>query len=276
MRIDVRITLLATTILLMAGCTHVRDPLQDWLKAGYSARYRAPTTAENAMLAEVFARGLRGELPGDLRLLGYEAEHPGSEHALREAAPRARGWGAYVVRAGPARPLVVQAPHAESDRFTGEIAFAIYRTTQARMLALNSAHRSHPDGDQANAVDAPFAVLGREAVRACPDALVVQVHGYGAPTAARHGLDAHGLVLSNGTRAPDPDLRTVAACLVDAGFAARLYPEQAPHPGGTRNAVRAAMAAAGGGRFIHLEIGEVLRAELARDPVRTGALAACL
>ena len=276
MRIDARITLLATTILLMAGCTHVRDPLQDWLQAGYSARYRPPTSAETAMLADAFARGLRGESPGDLRLLGYEAERSGVEHALREAAPRARGWGAYVVRLGPARPLVVQAPHAESDRRTGEIAFVLYRAAQARMLALNSAHRSHPGGDQANAGGAPFAVLAREAVRASPDTLVVQVHGYGARTAARHGLDARTVVVSNGTRSPDGALRGVAACLVEAGFDARLFPEEAPYPGGTRNAVRAAMADAGGGRFVHLELGEVLRAELARDPARTVALAACL
>lgn len=276
MRTKARVTLLWAMILLMAGCTHVRDPLHDWLRIGRSEHYRAPTLAESAALSAAFARGLRGESASVWHELGYESNAFGEDHAVREAISRTRGWGGYVFRTGAARALVVQAPHADSDRRTGEIALLLYRVTGARLLALNSAHRAVDGADQANAVESPFAVLGREAARADVDALVLQVHGYGAATAQRHGLAPSGLVLSNGTHVPDLALWELAACLTDAQFDARLFPTQAPYPGGTRNAVRAAMAGAGAGRFVHVELGEALRADLVQDTARLQAFAACL
>ena len=277
MRIDARVTLLLATMLLMTGCIHGRDPLQSWLQAGRTDRYRAPSPAESAALATAFAHGLRGAGAHDWHALGHEVLAAGDEHAVREAAPRERGWGGYVFRTGAARPLVVQAPHSESDRGTGDIAFVLYRQSNARMLALNSAHRSLDAADQANVPGAPFALLGRESAHPEIDALVVQLHGFGVATATRYGLSGQSVVVSNGTRSPDPALQLLAGCLVRAGFDARLFPVEAPYPGGTRNAVRAAMGDAGSaGRFVHLELGEELRADLVRDADRLRSLAACL
>lgn len=276
MRTDARVTLLSAMILMMSGCTHLRDPLHDWLQAGRSEHYRGPTLAESTTLSAAFAHGLHDEGVAGWQELGYESTTFGQDAAVRESMPRVRGWGGYVFRTGAARALVVQAPHADSDRRTGEIALVLYRATGARVLALNSAHRSLDGADQANAVEAPFTLLGREAARPEVDALVFQVHGYGAATAKRHGLAASSLVLSNGTRVPDRALLDLAACLADARFDVRLFPTQAPYPGGTRNAVRAAMAGPGAGRFVHAELGEALRAELVQDSARLQAFAACL
>ena len=276
MRADARLLFLIATLLLMAGCIHVRDPLHAWLQTGRSDRYRTPTQGESSVMAAAFAQGLRGgDMPGWVELEHETGDWDG-QHAIREVAPRSRGWGVYVFRTGSARALIVQAPHAESDRGSGEIALALYRATNARALALNSAHRSLDDADQANVDGAPFALLGREAARPDVDALVVQVHGYGRQTAQRHGLGASDVVISNGTRVPDPALHALAACLVRAQFDARLFPTQASYPGGTRNAVRAAMEGVGAGRFVHLELGAALRDVLMQDPTRLDAFAACL
>lgn len=276
MRIDPRVTLWAATIFLMAGCTPMRDPLQDWLRQGYAGRYRPPAPAESAALAAAFARGLRGEGVQDWDALGFEVRDDDRTLAVREREPRARGWGSYAFRSGAARPLVLQAPHGESDRRTDEIAFVLFTETNARAYAVNAAHRALDGADQANAPGSPFAQLGRAAAHPGVDATVVQVHGYGRATAERHRLGASTLVVSDGTRDPAAHVRRLAACLADAGFDARLFPAQAPYPGGTRNAVRAAMAGQGAGRFIHLELGEALRDELVRDRPRVEALAACL
>ena len=276
MRNDLRITLWATMLLLMAGCTHVRDPLQAWLQAGHSDRYRAPSPAESAALADAFAQGLGGEAVPGWADLGYEVRVTDGEYAVRETAPQTRGWGAFAYRTGPARALVVQAPHGDSDRRTGDIAFVLYRESHARLLAVNSAHRSLDGADQANVDGAPFVLLGHEAAHPWVGAVVVQVHGFGPATAARYGLSSRSVVVSNGTHTPDPALRQLAGCLAHEGFEARLFPVEAPYPGGTRNAVRAAMAAAGGGRFVHLELGEGLREELAQSAAGLRSFAACL
>ncbi len=276
MRIDLRNTLCAAMLLLMAGCSHVRDPLHAWLQAGHSDRYRAPLPAESAALAAAFAQGLGGEAAPGWADIGYEVRVSDGEHAMREVAPRTRGWGAFAYRTGTARALIVQAPHSDSDRRTGDIAFFLYRESHARMLAVNSAHRRLDGADQANVAGAPFALLGHEGAHPGVDAVVVQVHGFGAATATRYGLSSRSVVVSNGTHTPDPALRALAGCLARAGFDARLFPVEAPYPGGTRNAVRAAMAEAGGGRFVHLELGEALREDLAQSAAGLRSFAACL
>lgn len=276
MRIDPRLTLLLATICVMAACTHTRDPLADWLGERRSDGYRPPDAADTAALAAAFDAALRDDAHAHWAALGYESRAFDEGTAVREAAPVQRGWGAYVFRAGPAAALVVQAPHVDSDLLTGEIALSVYRARRARALALSTAHRRLPDADQANATGAPFSLLAVEAVAHEPGTAIVQLHGYGEATAREHALSPDAVVVSNGTRRPDAALRALAGCLRTAGFDARVYPEQAPYPGGTRNAVRRAIAAREAGRFVHLELGRRLRDALVRDPKRVEAFAACL
>lgn len=267
--------LLALFLALLAGCMHERPtPPDPWLLARPSATYRAPTPAEAGSLERAFRGALEGDATGDWREAGYEARMAGDELQAREAAPATRGWGAYAFRPGR-RAILVQAPHGESDLHTRVIGYALYRYADARAYATNSAHRRLPGADQAAAPDAAFALLARESALAA-DMLVVQVHGYGEDTARRHRLDAMALVASDGTREPGAPLRMLAGCLRDAGFDARVFPDEAPYPGGTRNATLPALVAAGRGRFVHLELGHALRELLMRDAARLREIAACL
>lgn len=276
MRSNSRLPLLAAIIALMTGCTHAPYTVYDWMRERGSATYRAPTAQESAELATAFAHGMAGHGARDWDRLGYEVRATSDGQALRESLPVHRGWGAYVFRTGPARALVVQAPHVESDLRTGELGLELYRETGARLLAVNSAHRSLPQADQARDAGAPFVLIGREAARPGVDAVVVQVHGYGAATAQRHGLSPETVVVSNGTRVPDPALRAAARCLTGAGFDARVFPDQARYPGGTGNVVGQAVTAGPQGRFVHLELGAGLRDGLLGDPARLRRFAACL
>lgn len=261
----------------MPGCRH--DPaasLDRWMLERRSKTYRVPDAADREALSGAFARSLEGVAEGAWGALDYESTMRDGHVAVRETAPAHRGWGAYAFRTAGARPLLVQAPHSESDRHSGEIAYALYRHSGARALAVNSAHRALPDADQAASADGPFTLLTREALRDRADSVVLQVHGFGADTATRHGLSASSLVASNGTRSPDVQLRAVAACLGAAGFDVRLFPEQAAYPGGTRNAVGQAVRQVPAARFMHFEMGAALRRELLDRPDRMEAFAACL
>ncbi|MFC0677952.1 hypothetical protein ACFFGH_08875 [Lysobacter korlensis] len=270
------LVLVSVVMAAMSGCQH--DPaasLDRWMLERRSATYRVPDAADREALSGAFAGSLAGRPASGWHALAYESTTAGGHVAVRETDPAHRGWGAYAFRTAEARPLLVQAPHSESDRHSGEIAYALYRETRARALAVNSAHRSLPQADQASA-DGPFTVLTREALRERADSVVLQVHGFGADTAARYGLSASTLVASNGTRVPDAALREVAACLREAGFDARLFPEEAPYPGGTRNAVGQAVREVPAARFMHFEMGADLRQELLTRPERVEAFAACL
>lgn len=268
-------------MVILAGCATDRgSELERFMRRGYSASYRAPDAQERARLAAGFANGFTGTpAPQDAtswQLLDYADARIDGSRAVHETTPARRGWGAYAFRDGGGRPLVLQAPHSESDIGTARIAIGLYTHALGRAVALNSAHRSLPDADQASAGDTPFLLFTREALRVGPDTLVVQLHGFGDATARRHGLEGDSIVASNGTRDPDPSLRAFAACAVDAGIDVRVFPEDATYPGGTRNAVGQLVRQHPHARFMHLEMGAALRAALIRDPSRLEAFAACL
>jgi len=249
------------------------------MQRGYSEYYRAPAAEERARLADGFASGFAsGFAVKDAtpwRQLGYVDAQIDGSLALHEATPAFRGWGAYAFRIGSGRRLVVQAPHSESDIGTARIGLGLY-AHGGQAIALNSAHRSLPDADQAGAADTPFLMFTQEALRAGPDTVVVQLHGFGEATARKYGLTSDTMVASNGTREPDPMLRTFAACARGAGIDVRLFPEEAAYPGGTRNAVGRLVRHHPEARFMHLEMGASLRASLVREPSRLRAFAACL
>lgn len=280
MDLDRRLTMALLLIVVgaLSGCLRTRGAsMEDWLRAPYSPTYAPPTPAQAAALTAAFDAALLGQGQGPWSTLHYESRRwPDDGFALRETAPPTLGWGAYLFREHPARALLVQAPHADSDRLTGTIALGLYRHTRARALALNSAHRRLPGADQANVDGAPFALLSATALLREPATVVLQLHGYGADTAERHALSAATVVVSNGTRQPDDALRAHAACLVQRGFDARVFPEQAGYPGGTGNAVRRVVDRHAGARFVHLELGADLRERLARQPDLLEAFAACL
>lgn len=263
-------------LIAMTGCVHDTSALRPWLRASYSETYRRPADADRTGLADAFARALRDRDPSGWAALHYESLHAEGQLAVREARPAVRGWGAYAFRDDGGRALLIQAPHSESDRDTGDIGLGVYLLARARALGLNSAHRSLPDADQAGAPDTPFLVMAEEALRLDPATVIVQIHGFGAETAERYGLSLDGAVVSNASREPDDALRAAARCMHDAGIDARLFPDEAPYPGGTRNAIGRLVARSGRGRFMHLELGSRLRRRLASDPSLLEAFASCL
>ncbi|WP_437302408.1 hypothetical protein [Sorangium sp. So ce388] len=60
---------------------------------------------------------------------------------LSDDGPRRRGAAVVVLRAGPAAPLVVEAPHTFFDRGTLPIALAVFQAQRARALIVNTSHR---------------------------------------------------------------------------------------------------------------------------------------
>ncbi|WP_437751656.1 hypothetical protein [Sorangium sp. So ce1389] len=60
---------------------------------------------------------------------------------LSDDGPRRRGVAVVVLRAGPAAPLIVEAPHTFFDRGTLPIALAVFQAQRARALIVNTSHR---------------------------------------------------------------------------------------------------------------------------------------
>ena len=180
----------------------------------------------------------------------------------------ARGWGAYVVRAGAGTPpgLVVEVPHPRADRWTEDVGAELFTSLDADALLVAGTHRT-AGGDAADVAHEPasaFAAVDRAVVG--PGTVVLQVHGFDE---SRHE-DSAQVVLSSAESTPGPLVADLAEALEDEGVDTCVYDgERCRALAGTTN-VQAAHARSVGATFVHLELArEVRRSGPARERVLT-------
>ena len=172
-------------------------------------------------------------------------------------APGPGGEGAYLIRRGSGRSLLIEVPHAHFDRHTLPLGFSLFFQLDAGALLVNTTHRSESEGaaDAAHAEASVFHEMHRGLMDAHPGALVIAVHGFadrgswpdiilsdartGAPTACaatamenalsdlepmpqvgRFGVDVHAYGGTTGVQARD--LRDRGAAMWHVEIGARL------------------------------------------------------
>ena len=205
--------------------------------------------------------------------LGFETRRRGDVLWVRETAPPS-GKGAYALRTGGTRALLLQAPHGDTDMGTRDIALSLFDETGALALAINSARRdAAPEADQAHSPRGPFARMATTLAAAHPGLLTVQVHGFSARTAEALEVSPDTVIVGGGSAIDNAEF---AACLRTHGFAAMATNERTRRLAGQTNAVRSALRRDGSPRFVHLEFGPDERNRLLREPAARKALARCL
>jgi hypothetical protein len=204
---------------LVAATMHVRDECRP---------LRFPSDLQLATFRTALRHLLRGELEEARWLfgvLGFELlELVDGEVQLivvKEVPGVApRGWGLYAVNLRPSRPLVLEAPHPQHDRFTGEQTADLAVRLGARALILATTHRCaskrptscwgrtgacrqswgrgrYRRSDRAHITRAMFHAAHAELLESDPGLTAVQIHGFSRrPARRRH------FVISDGTRLP--------------------------------------------------------------------------
>jgi phage replication-related protein YjqB (UPF0714/DUF867 family) len=242
-----------------------------WLRRMRADRYSPPDAAWSKQFADAVRRH-DAVREADWAALGFEARRSADALWLREAAP-ANGRGAYVLRAG-SDGWLLQAPHADTDLGTGEIALRLFEETDIAALALNSVRRDiAPGADQAHSPEGPFVAMAVALADEAADLRVVQLHGFAEATAERIGVPPDTIIVGGSS---DANHAALAACLRARGFPAQAADARTRELGGRRNAVGTALRKLGKGRFIHLELGPGQRERLLRDPTARKELCRCL
>ena len=246
-----------------------------WLRRVRADRYITPDPAWTRMFTGAVQAGVAGD-DDTWHTLGFETRRSAGVLWLRETTP-ATGHGAYALR--DSGTLLLQAPHADTDLGTGQIALRLFEETDAAALALNNVRRDiAPGADQAHSPAGPFVAMATALVKAAlvkqkETMRVVQLHGFSSETAERLALSAETIVVGGGSSEHNAKL---AACLREQGI-----PAQATGPGtrelaGRGNAVGAALQSLGKGRFVHLELGPGQRERMLRDSEARRKLSKCL
>ncbi|AKT42085.1 hypothetical protein [Chondromyces crocatus] len=194
--------------------------------------------------------------------------------AVVERDDQRRGAGALLLRVGPARRLVVEAPHTFYDGGTLPIGIAAFEGLKARALLINTVHRyaatNHkPPGDDeaggsaSDVAHIPMSHFGsaHEALLDVdPRFLTLQLHGFKDESAP--GVD---MVLSPSRT--KLDVAPIAARLREhlTSVEIRTYPTEIDKLGGTTN-VQAAVSTRRRATFLHVEMSRSLRSRLEKDP----------
>lgn len=189
---------------------------------------RFPSDLKLATFRKALRHLLRGELEEARWLLGFlgfellELVEGDVRLIVVKEAPglTPRGWGLYAINLSPARPLILESPHPQHDRFTGEQTADLTVRLGARALILATTHRCaskrptrcggrtgacrqswgrgrYRRSDRAHITDAMFHAAHAELLEGDPGLTAVQIHGFSRrPARRRH------IVISDGTRLP--------------------------------------------------------------------------
>jgi hypothetical protein len=268
-------------------------------RAGANATFAPTTTAERAAVARLVPALLAGtgvdKLAPDAAAIGMRIERWTVDDAdywvLIEHPEQRRGTGAYLFRVGatdddrgPA--ILLEAPHAEFDQGTGEIAGELFfhppPGKRPVALFLNTMHRyqiapgrkqkrADSPADVAHNPDHMFTAATDAAAAALGEVEVIQIHGFAnsADESEDAALPAGTLmVVSAGdARGSSPLSGAIAAALkARFGDGVRRFPEDSRALGATTNVQGRTLAARKGARFVHIESSADMRQALRTSP----------
>jgi hypothetical protein len=205
---------------------------------------------------------ISAELVQEALRLGFFMRVDGEVLVLwgREAA-----HGLFAIRLGPARNLLIQAPHSFFDVGTGELASALFVETGARALFLNSAHRfggAGEDAEQFQEPDAPTAPdVAHRPFSAFQSAtfgfleasqlpFVIQIHGY-------RSREGEAAVISSGSALQPDDLLEPILDSLRGYESGAITGEQLPELAGRQNVQ--GQICANRASFAHIELSRETR-----------------
>lgn len=256
-----------------------------------STTYQAPSADELAQAQLLFQRTFDNPadatLAADWAALGFQREtvheHDRPLTVIRERPEQLRGRGFYAFAAAPADAPMLQAPHARSDLYTGDIVTQLFAQGQFAAAAWSTVPRGYEgdDGsvnaDMAHLPASYFIAFSTAAVRSRPTSAIVQWHGFAQEKRKTGAGLSAGAIVSAGQDQPTSAAQQVAQCLADTLTApVLLYPTQVRELGGTTNEIGKAMRALGSRGFVHVELNFVLREGLRGSQQLQHRLGLCL
>lgn len=255
-------------VTLMTPAT-LPDPIAAQLQAPPVAKYKAPDADSFQQAQNLFAQTLTNPADPTLaeawRGLAFTYRAINDLYLLTD--DKERGAGGYLFR--KQGDSCLQVPHRFHDRKTGDIGLALFLAGNYRALAWNTASRkTRVEGGKEKADLAKHQTAYFQAFHLAwlnsQSGFIIQLHGFAREKRRTEaGRQAH-LILSNGTRYPNPWVRKTAQALTDAGFpGVAVFGDHVNELGATTN-VQARAALARNHPFLHLELSAETRAALCK------------
>jgi hypothetical protein len=237
-------------------------------------------------VSSAFQQELAGQPASDLwNALAMQRISQNNVSFFQETADSLKGRGLFSIRqSADVRPWLLQAPHATSDKYTGEIAALLFdenqikaamwntvsRKTKINNLTTRSADMAHLTGTYWQAVTESFA-------RYQSTGRIIQLHGFDQSKRQSAAGQNSEIILSAGHRHPPSWVKQVADCLRQSlGTKISLYPDDVKELGATTNVQVQLLKNLGFKGFLHIEMSRLMRENLLNNKTLRQRLMSCI
>ena len=197
----------------------------------------------------------------DWQKLNFQAiTHP-DFISLQELPNAQQGRGFFAVKPKASKNWLLQAPHADSDLYTGKIASRLFLEGEFKAAQWNTVKRDI--GDMAHIADTYWQAFTLVFAEQYPDGKIIQIHGYDKDMRKTDAGESSDMILSAGHETPPLWVQQTATCLKKA-FPKRvsLYPFDVKELGGTTNVQGQLLRSLKHDGFLHIEMSKAQRQEL--------------
>lgn len=244
------------------------NELDTALKAAANA---STVTVSNATASELqlFNNRVQSALQGvsvkDWQAVAYRAEPiANTSITLQELDHEQRGRGLFAINSHANHNWLLQAPHSDSDLYTGKIVSRLFLTGDFKAAQWNTVKRTL--SDMAHTPDTYWQAFTQAFAEQYPDGKIIQLHGYEQDSRSSDTGASSDIIVSAGHQAPPVWVQQTAACLKKAlPQRVSLYPMDVQELGGTTNVQGQLLRSLGHNGFLHIEMSKATRSALLND-----------
>lgn len=230
-------------------------------RASGKADVTTATVSEIQLFKDKLKSVLNGAGHNDLQALAMQEIEGQNFTSIQELTTAKHGRGFFAVNTKAKNNWLLQAPHADSDLYTGKIASRLFLTGEFKAAQWNTVKRDI--SDMAHTPDTYWQAFTQVFAQHYPDGKIIQIHGYDQDMRKTEAGETSDMILSAGHEATPLWVQETAACLKKV-FPKRisLYPFDVHELGGTTNVQGQLLRNLGHNGFLHIEISKAMRKQL--------------
>jgi hypothetical protein len=195
--------------------------------------------------------------------LGFQIEKNNAFLILKEKQGKKTGKGIYMFNTRGSVPIILEAPHFPSDKYTGTITARFIEEGSFLAAAWSSVHRKK--GNLTKEPRSYFNAFSRAFGRAYPKGIIIQIHCFESDKGYPQILSTD-LIYSSTLSSPPSRFFTYGKCLKQLPIQLLFYPQEIGILGGTKNInAEKYREVTKEGLFLHLEMSLNLRKRLLKD-----------
>jgi hypothetical protein len=240
------------------------NDLESQLKMAFGkAQFVAPENSELQRVAKNFKQAFNdNESKVDWHQSAMERQNFPGFIIIKEQNSMRQGRGFFALRQSETNKWLLQAPHADTDLYTGKIASRLFLEGSFKAAQWNTVSRKML-ADMAHLPGTYWQAFTEAFAEKYPDGKIIQIHGFDQNTRKTKTGAETDMILSAGHMDPPQWLKQTAACLKSA-FPGQvsLYPADVKELGGTTNSQGELLHQLGHKGFLHIEMSQKMRQQL--------------